>query len=180
MTEPTSIFRREALDFRSGVLREPTALQLGGRWSELLYGLVLILGVAAVAVGVAVRTEATTSGPALLDTRTGSFVALLPVAAGPEIKGGQLARLRPAHATGRTLVGQVRHAELTDGNGVRQAGFASAAGPAVLVSGVLAGDAKAGVLPQQQGRAVIVLRSGRFVDLFFDGVGDLFAKGGEA
>jgi hypothetical protein len=183
MTEPAPIFRREALDFRSGVRRDRTALQLGGPWSGLMYGLVLVLGVVAVAIGWAVRADVTTSGPALLDARAGTFTALVPVAAGPEIRGGQPARLRLADATAGTVAAEVRDARVIDGDGARRAGFASMTESAVLVSGVLAGGPDVGVPPSsggQEARAEIVLRSDRFIDLLLDGVAALFGRGGEA
>lgn len=182
MTEPAPIFRQEALDFRSGVRRERTDLRLGHPWTGLVYRLVLAVGFAALVICWAVRTEATTSGPASVDPRAGTFTAFVPAAAGPEVSAGQAVRLRLTGAGKRTYAGQVVQAEATDGAEVPEPGMPSAPGPVVLVSGVLQSGADAGVVPPsgpQPAQAVVVVRSERLLDLLVDGVIGLFAEGGD-
>jgi hypothetical protein len=179
--QPTSIFRREALEFRAGVRQDRAVLHLGGTWSALQYWLVLLLGIVGAIIGWTVRAEATTSGPAFLDSRAGTFTALLPVAVGPDLKAGQPVRLRLTDPTGRTVSARTASVEVADSDQVRRAGFTSVTGPAVLVSGLVSADG-AGAFPaagQPEAEAVIVLRSEWLIDLLFDGVGALFRKGGD-
>jgi hypothetical protein len=183
MTDSSSIFRREALDFRDGVGQERAVLRVGGPWSRPMYWLVLVLAVAAIGVGCTVRADATTSGAALLDLPARTFTALMPVAAEPDLRPGQPVRLSLTGPAGRTLAAAVRTVQVIDDAGARRAGFASPAGPAVLVSGSLAADTDIAGSPsagRQEGWAVVVLRSDRLINLFLDGVGGLFGKGGDA
>jgi hypothetical protein len=179
MTDPAPIFRREALDFRSGVGHERAALRADSPWTRPLYWLMLMLAVGAVGAGWAVRADATTSGPASLDLPTRTFTALVPVAAGSDVQPGRPVRLR---LSGRTLDADVLTVQMTDTADARRAGFASTTGPAVLLTGALTVDENTAGLPassRQQGRVVVVLRSDRLIHLFLDGVGGLFGKGGD-
>jgi hypothetical protein len=178
MNDPTSIFRREALEFRAGVRPQRSGLAMDRAWIRWLYWLLLALAVASLGLVFAVRTDETTSGPALVDPRERRFVALVPEAAASDLRRGDHVRLELGGGAGRTLSASVLSAELTNEAGAHAAGFPSSAAPAVLITGVLVGDVDVAkkAARDEDGQAVVVLRSKRLVDLFFDGVAGLFGR----
>jgi hypothetical protein len=111
-----------------------------------------------------------------------TFVALVPDAASPDLQRGQLVRLQVDGPDG-PLAARVLRAEVVDQAGVRRAGFASSSQPAVLVTGVLAPDADVASLlssPRHEGRAVVVLRSQRILNLFLRQLGGILGGGGDS
>jgi hypothetical protein len=180
MTEPPSLFRREALDFKAGQLGPGDILRIDPPWSRWSYWIVLALVVAGVVVAITVRTSNTTSGPTLINVREGTFAALLPEAASPDVHRGQVVRLKLPGATPPALAARVLRSSVADQAGLRRAGFASSSQPGVLVTGVLEGHADAASLPSSphEGRAVVVLRSQRILDLFLDQLGGMLGKAG--
>jgi hypothetical protein len=73
---------------------------------------------------------------------------------------------------GPPLAARALKAEVADQAAIRRAGFPSSSQPAVLVTGVLAPHADVTSLPsslQQEGRAVVILRSKRILDLLRKG-----------
>jgi hypothetical protein len=169
MTEPSSLFRREALEFQAGDLGHGSVLRIDPPWSRWSYWVVLAFLVAGVVVISTVRTSETTSGPALIDVRERTFVALVPNAASPDLQRGQQVRLQLHGAARRVLAARALTSEVADQAGVRRAGFGSASQPAMLVTGVLDRHADVASLPsapRTEGRAVVVLGSQTIVSLF--------------
>jgi hypothetical protein len=175
MTRPSGLFRQEALEFHTGRQRSDGVLRVDPAWTRWAYWLVLALLVAGVMVTATAHTSETTSGPALIDVQERTFVALVPGAATPDLRPGQIVRLEVQGRAGPPLAARALKAEVADQAAVRRAGFPSSSQPAVLVTGVLAPHADVASLPsspRQEGRAVVVLRSKRILDLF--------GKGGDA
>jgi hypothetical protein len=144
---------------------------------------VLALLVAGVIVTATARTSETTSGPALIDVQGRTFVALVPGAAFPELQPGQTVRLDVQGLEGPPLAARALKAEVADQAAIRRAGFPSSSQPAVLVTGVLGPHADVAALPsspRHEGRAVVVLRSQRILDLFLRQLQGTLGKGGES
>jgi hypothetical protein len=182
MTQPPSLFRREALEFQAS---QPQGgiLRIDPRWTRWAYWLVLALLVAGVVVTAAAHTSETTSGPALIDLEERSFVALVPGAASPDLQPGQTVHLDVQGVEAPPLAARVLKAEVADQAAIRRVGFPSSSQPAVLVTGVLGPHADVGVLPsspRQGGRAVVVLRSQRILDLFLRQLQGTLGKGGDS
>jgi hypothetical protein len=168
VTERPSLFRREALEFQAAQPRHGGVLRIDPPWSRWLYWIVLALVAAGVVVTATARTSETTSGPALINMQERTFVALVP-AASPDLRRGRLVRLKVDGADGRSLAARLLRAEVADQAGVRGAGFASSSQPAVLVTGRFERHADVASSPSSrraEGRAVVVLRSERILDLF--------------
>jgi hypothetical protein len=183
MTERPSLFRREALEFHTGQQRPDGVLRVDPRWTRWAYWLVLALLVAGVIVTATAHTSETTSGPALIDVQERTFVALVPGAASPELQPGQTVRLDVQGLEGPPLAARALKAEVADQAAIRRAGFPSSSQPAVLVTGVLGPHADVGALPSSprpEGRAVVVLRSQRILDLFLRQLQGTLGKGGES
>jgi hypothetical protein len=183
MTERPSLFRQEALEFQASGPRQGGVLRLDPRWTKWLYWIVLVLVAAGVVFTATARTSETTSGPALINVQERTFVALVPAAASPDLQSGQLVRLQLDGPHGRALTARVLRAEVADQAGVRRAGFASSSQPVTLVTGVLAPHADMASLPsspRQEGRAVVVLRSQRIIDLFLRQLHGTLGRGGDS
>jgi hypothetical protein len=183
MTERPSLFRQEALEFRTAGPRQGSVLRIEPQWTRWLYWVVLALVVAGVVVAATARTSETTSGPALINVQQRTFVALVPDAAAPDLRRGQLVRLQVDGPEGRPLAARVLRAEIADQASVRRAGFASSSQPAMLVTGILAPPADVASLPwspRHEGRAVVVLRSQRILDLFLRQLRGILGGGGDS
>ncbi len=182
MTERPPLFRQEALEFQAGQ-PQGGVLRIHPPWVGLAYWIVLALVVAGVVVAWTVRTSETTSGPALINVPERTFVALVPNAAAPDLRPGQLVRLQVDGPGKRPIDARALRAEVADQTDVRRVGFASSSQPAILVMGVLAPNAEVASLPsapRQEGRAVIVLRSQRILDLFLRQLRGTLEKDGES
>jgi len=134
-------------------------------------------------VAATARTTETTSGPALINVQERTFVALVPGAASPDLQRGQLVRLQVDGLDGRPLAARVLRAEVADQADIRRAGFASSSQPAMLVTGVLEPHADVASLPsspRHEGRAVVVLRSPRILNLFLRQLRGTLRKGGDS
>jgi hypothetical protein len=110
-------------------------------------------------------------------------VALVPDAASPDLRRGQLVHLQVNGPGGRVLAARVLRAKVADQAGVRRAGFASSSQPGMLVTGLLERDADVASLassPRPEGRAVVVLRSQRILDLFVRQVRGMLDTGGDS
>jgi hypothetical protein len=169
MTERSSLFRREALEFQAGDLGHGSVLRIDPPWSRWSYWVMLAFLVAGVVVVSTVRTSETTSGRALINVRERTFVALVPNAASPDLRRGQQVRLQLQGTARRALAARALTSEVADQAGVRRAGFASASQPAMLVTGVLDRHADVASLPSSprpEARAVVLLRSQTIVGLF--------------
>ena len=182
MTERPSLFRREALEFQASQ-PQGGALRIDPWWTRWTYWLVLALLVAGVIVTATAHTSETTSGPALVDMQERTFVALVPGAASPELQPGQTVRLDVQGLEGPSLAARALKAEVADQAAIRRAGFPSSSQPAVLVTGVLGPRADVGALPSSPrhgGRAVVVLRSQRILDLLLRQLQGTLGKGGDS
>ncbi|MGH9005288.1 MAG: hypothetical protein ACRDYV_19365 [Acidimicrobiia bacterium] len=182
MTERPPLFRQEALEFQTGQ-PQGGVLRIDPRWARWAYWIVLALVVAGAAVTWTVRTTETTSGPALINVPERTFVALVPNAAAPDLQPGQLVRLQVDGHGGQPIDARALRAEVADQAGLRRAGFASSSQPAMLVTGVLAPNADVASLPlapRQEGRAVVVLRSQRILELFLRQVRGTLGGGGDS
>jgi len=177
-TNPEAIFRREALEFRARGRDTPGGVvRLGSRWIHWAYRITLVLVVLAVAGMWVIRTSESTSGPAVIDGRTGTVTVLLPAAAGPD-----LARSRGLTITlpgGRPAGVSGLHAQLASTSSIRRAGLVPPAQPAILVTGQLDPGAAAAV-PQDahlQTRASVVLRSEPLADVLARQFGAMLGTG---
>ena len=183
MTERPSLFRQEALEFRVARPGEGGPLRIDPPWTRWLYWIVLALLVAGAVVTATARTSETTSGPALINVQQRSFVALVPDAASPDLKRGQLVRIQVDGSEGWPLAARVLRAQVADQAGVRRAGFGSSSQPGTLVTGVLAPGADVASLPsppRHEGRAVVVLRSQSMLDLFLRQLRGTLGGGGNS
>ena len=180
MSERPSLFRREALEFKVGQPRQGSVLRIDPRWSGWLYWIVLALVAAGVVVGATARTSETTSGPALVKVRERTFVALVPEASA-DLRRGRLVRLEVKAPETRPLAARVLRVEVADQARARRAGFAASSQPAVLVTGRVERHADMASLPSSrrpEGRAVVVLRSQRILDLFLRQLRGVLGTGG--
>jgi hypothetical protein len=182
MTEPPSLFRREALEFKAGQLGHGDVLRIDPPWSRWTYWIVLALVLAGVVVTTTVRTSKTTSGPTVINVRDRTFAALVPDAASPDLHRGQRVRLELHGARRPVLAARVLRSAVADQAGLRRAGFAASSQPGVLVTGVIEGNADVASLPASppEGRAVVTLGSQKILDLFLGQLRGMLGKGGDA
>jgi len=177
-TNPEAIFRREALEFRARGRDTPGGVvRLGSRWIHWAYRITLVLVVLAVAGMWVIRTSESTSGPAVIDGRTGTVTVLLPAAAGPD-----LARSRGLTVTlpgGRPAGVSGLHAQLASASSIRRAGLVPPAQPAILVTGQLDPGAAAAVAQDAhlQTQASVVLRSEPLADVLARQFGAMLGTG---
>jgi hypothetical protein len=189
MTERPALFRQEAVEFHAGRARPGGVLRIDPRWTGWMYWAVLALVVAGVVVIVTARTSETTSGPALVSVQDRTFVALVPDAAASDIRPGLLVRVQLDGPAGRPLAARVLRAEVADRAAVRRAGFGWTSQASMLVTGVLAPHADVASLPssalssaspRREGRAVVVLRSERMLNLFVQQMSGMLGGGGDS
>jgi hypothetical protein len=180
MTEPPSLFRREALEFKAGQFGPGDVLRIDPPWSRWSFLVVLALVVAGVVVTTTVRTSKTTSGPTVINVRERTFAALVPDAASPDLHRGQRVRLELRGGTRPTVAARVLRSAVADQAGLRRAGFAASSQPGVLVTGVIEGDADVAWSPSSppEGRAVVVLGSQKILDLFLGQLRGMLGNGG--
>jgi len=162
-----AIFRQEALEFRArGRDAAGGAVRLGARWKQWAFRLTLVLLVAAVAGMWVIHTDESTSGPAVVDGRTGMVAALLPAVVGPDLPRSR--RLTVALPGGRSVRVSGLHARLADATAIRRAGLTPLTQPAILVTGRLdPGASAASVAPDAhlQTQVSVVLRSESLADV---------------
>jgi len=177
-TNPEAIFRREALEFRARGRDTPGGVvRLGSRWIHWAYRITLVLVVLAVAGMWVIRPSESTSGPAVIDGRTGTAAVLLPAAAGPDLASSRgltvtLPGGKPVRVTGL-------HAQLASASSIRRAGLVPPAQPAILVTGQLDPGAAAAVAQDAhlQTRASVVLRSEPLADVLARQFGAMLGTG---
>jgi hypothetical protein len=159
-TNPEAIFRREALEFRARGRDTPGGVvRLGARWIHWAYRMTLVLVVIAIAGMWVIRTSESTSGPAVIDGRTGAIAVLLPAVAGPDLASSR--GLTVTLPGGRSVQVSDLHVQLADDTAIRKAGLAPLTQPAILVTGQLDPGAAASVAQDAhlQTQASVVLRS---------------------
>ena len=166
-TDRDAIFRSEALEFRARGRDTPGGvIRLGGRRIRWAYRMMLVLVVAAVASLWLIRTDESSSGPAVVDGRTGTVAALLPASIGPDLASSQ--GLTVALPGGRSVRASVQHAQLADDTAIRKAGLVPTALPVILVTGRLYPGMSAGPTAQDahlRTQASVVLRSEPIADV---------------
>ena len=165
---PTSdlnaIFRQEALEFRArGRDASGGVVRLGARWIRWGYRLVLLLLVAAVVSMWVIRTDESTSGPAVVDSRTGQVAALLPVVTGPDL--GSARTFTVALPSGRPVQVSDWHAQLAGDAAIRRAGLVPPAQPAILLTGRIDPDAGARRDTSLRTHVSVVLRTESMADV---------------
>jgi len=165
-TNREAIFRREALEFRVRGRDTPGGVvRLGARWIHWAYRMTLVLVVVAVAGIWVIRTDESTSGPAVIDGRTGTVAVLLPAVAGRDLASSH--GLTVTLPGGRSVGISGLHAQLADDTAIRGAGLTPLIQPAILVTGQL--DPGAAALVAQdahlQTQASAVLRSEPLADV---------------
>jgi hypothetical protein len=169
MTERDSLFRLQALEFRTrGEEASGGVLRLGAPWLRWSYRLLLILAAAGILAASLVRTSESTSGPAVVDASQRTFSALLPAASAPALSRAQVARLEVGDRRPMTVT--VRHAAPAAAAAIRRAGLPQPQQPAILLSGsvepLAAGGRSATGRPlRRRARMVVVLSSTRIGEL---------------
>ena len=181
MTDPSTLFRQEALAFQADRLPTGAPLQLGS-WTRWFYWLVLVLVGGGLVLGFTLRASRTASGPAVVDLHRGTFAAVLPDASAAAAQPGRLVDITVPRAFRDGYQGRLTAATAADPAGLRRAGLDTQVASAqrnggTLVSGTLI--PRAGTLISQRlgrssnqpvsGRVVIVLSSGRLLTVVFDG-----------
>lgn len=166
-TDRNAIFRQEALEFRArGRDTSGGVVRLGARWIRWTYLIALVLLAAALASMWVIRTDESTSGPAVVDGRSGTVAALLPAVAGPNMPS--LQRLTVTLPGGRSVRVSILHAQLADDAAIRDAGLTPLTQPAILVTGRLDPGAQAGPVGRDahlETQASVVLRSESLADV---------------
>jgi hypothetical protein len=164
-TNPEAIFRREALEFRVRGRDTPGGVvRLGARWIHWAYRMTLVLVVIAIAGMWVIRTDESTTGPAVIDGRTGTVAVLLPAVVGPDLASSR--ELTVTLPGGRPAGVSSLHAQLADATAIRKAGLAPLTQPAILVTGRLDPGVAASVAQDAhlQTQASVVLRSEPLAD----------------
>jgi hypothetical protein len=175
-TNPEAIFRREALEFRvRGRDTQGGVVRLGSRWIHWAYRMTLVLVLVAVAGMWVIRTDESTTGPAVINGRTGTVAVLLPAAAGPDLASSRgltvtLPGGKPVRVTGL-------HAQLASASSIRRAGLVPPAQPAILVTGQLDPGAPAAQDAHLQTQASVVLRSEPLADVLARQFGAMLGTG---
>jgi hypothetical protein len=173
-------FRREALEFQSGRSGGDTQLRVASTWARGLYWLVLGLVVVGLALSSTLRTDVTVTGPAMVDGRQGTFVALLPSAASARLQRGDTVLLDLDAAPARRLSARVTGSVPADDTEARTAGLRPLAEPAVLVQGDILPDAPgelSALSPRVEGQAVVVVGTERLIGVFIRGFRQLLGQG---
>jgi hypothetical protein len=174
-----AIFRQEALEFRArGRDAGGGVVRVGARWRQWAYRLALVLFVVAVAGLWVIHTDESTSGPAVVDGRTGMVAALLPAVVGPDLPRSP--ELTVALPGGRSVRVSSLDARLADDTAIRQAGLTPLTQPAILVTGRLDPGASAASVAQDlhlQTQASVVLRSESLADVLARQFGAMLGHG---
>lgn len=178
-TNPEAIFRREALEFRVRGRDTPGGVvRLGARWIHWAYRMMLVLVVVAVAGMWVIRTGESTSGPAVIDGRTGTVAVLLPAVADPDLASSH--GLTVTLPGGRSAGISGLRAQLASATAVRKAGLAPLTQPGILVTGQLNPGAAAASVAQDahlRTQASVVLRSESLADVLGRQFGAMLGSG---
>jgi hypothetical protein len=177
-TNPEAIFRQEALEFRVRGRDTPGGVvRLGSRWIHWAYRMTLVLVLVAVAGMWVIRTGESTTGPAVIDGRTGTVAVLLPAVAGPDL--GSSRGLTVTLPGGKPVRVSGLHAQLASASSIRRAGLVPPAQPAILVTGQLDPGAAASAAQDAhlQTQASVVLRSEPLADVLARQFGAMLGNG---
>jgi hypothetical protein len=170
MTARPSIFREEALEFRAaGDRASGEPLRVDSSWLRWSYWAVLALLVAGLATTMIVRTDATATGPAVVQP-DGTFVALIPAAVGPQLEGALAVRIESSGGADHIGAAAIVHdVDAADDGVVSRMGLPAPLGPSLMVSGALVGGEPSAQPPRNaevNARVVVVLRSEPILAMF--------------
>lgn len=169
-----AIFRQDALEFRARGRDTPGGVvRLGARWIHWAYRATAVLVLAAVASLWLVHTDESSSGPAVVDGRTGTVALLLPAVVGPELASSR--GLTVALPGGRSVQVTGLRAELADDTAIRQAGLAPLSQTAILVTGRV--DPGASEVSDLRTQASVVLRSESLAEVLARQFGAMLGNG---
>jgi hypothetical protein len=177
MSERDGLFRPEALEYRARGRAAPGGvLRLGARWLRWSYWLLVALVVAAVVLAVALPTWESTTGPAVVDVRRGTFSALLPAVVAAELPKARSVRLDLPSGAVRVKVLRAKPVEAR----TRVDGLPAPEQPAILLSGrLMRTPAAAGADSSRlETRMTVVLRSERVGAVVVRQVKDMIGNGG--
>jgi hypothetical protein len=141
-------------------------VRLGARWKQWAFRLAIVVLAVAVAGMWVIHTDESTSGPAVVDGRTGMVAALLPAVVGPDLP--RSLRLTVALPGGRPVRVSGLDARLADATAIRRAGLTPLTQPAILVTGRLDPGAPAALVAPDvhlQTQVSVVLRSESLADV---------------
>jgi hypothetical protein len=184
MIDREALFREEALEFRARARQTPgSVVRLGAPWLRWSYRLALLLVAVGIALAVVVRTTTTTTGAAVVDGRDGSFSALLPPAAAPQLRSAEAMRIELTREGSPTLAATVTGARAV-ASSTAVPGLPRPEEPAILLRGLVAPAAHGETaLPRERrlrGRATVILRSERVGEVVLRQLRAMFARGGSA
>jgi hypothetical protein len=178
MSERDALFRAEALEHRARAREAPGGvLRLGGRWLRWSYWLMLALVVAGIALAATIRTQESTTGPAVVDLRSGTFSALVPVAVAADLPRARTVRLELPRGVVAVKVARAKPV----GARTPVAGLPAPRQAAILLSGRLpAARSGAGAgASRRRARMTIVLRSERVGAVVIRQLDGMLGEGGE-
>jgi hypothetical protein len=178
MSERDALFRAEALEHRARARDAPGGvLRLGRRWLRWSYWLTLALVVAGIVLAAAIRTRESTTGPAVVDLRSGTFSALVPAAVAAELPRARTVRLELPRGAVAVKVARAKPV----GAGTPVAGLPAPRQTAILLSGRLP-TARSGTragATRRRARMTIVLRSERVGAVVIRQFKGMLGEGGE-
>ena len=166
MSRRHDLFRQEALDFHTqGRQPDGDGLRLGAPWLRWSYRAMLGLLLVGLVAGWLVRADASTTGPAVVDARDGTFSGMIPAAVAQRLRDADAVRLDLGNDAGTVAV-KVSRVEADDERALRRSGLAPAKQPVIVLSGALPSGAAIGRSPTPRSRIdariTVVLRSERF------------------
>ena len=160
MSSRDDLFRKEALEFHTrGDASSGGVIRLGAPWLRWSFRLLLVLVAAGVAIAVFAHTDESSTGPAVVNGRDGTFSALLPATVAPQLRSARSFRIRVAG--GRELPVDVTRARAIAPRTTLD-GLPTPTQPSLLLRGHITrgrGDLERG--ERLSARAVLVLRRER-------------------
>jgi hypothetical protein len=174
MSSRGDLFRREAVEFHTrGETSTGSVIRLGGRWLRWSARVLLLLLAVGIAACILLWTDESSSGPAVVDARSGSFSALLPAAVAQDLRSARRFKITLSH--GRSVTARVMAARIVPARAAR-AGLPPTTQPSVFLSGRIAGQS--GVSGRVRGRATVVLRSERLGEVVLRQFGGMLGRSG--
>jgi hypothetical protein len=162
MSRSHDLFRQEALDFRERGRRPARdRLRLGARWLRWSYRAMVVLVLGGLVAGWLVRADASTTGPAVVDARNGTFSGMVPAAVAQQLRTADAVRLDLGKGAAAVAV-TVSRAEAADARVLRRTGLPQAQQPAIVLSGRLPPTTAIARPSRLVARMTVVLRSERF------------------
>jgi hypothetical protein len=181
LSERDELFRAGALEHRARGRNAPGGVvRLGTPWLRWSYRALLVLVIAGVLLANGLRTRETTTGPAIVDVRNGTFSALLPAAVAQELSKARAVRLELPRGA---VDVEVLHAKPIEAN-TPTAGLPAPAQPALLLSGRVsrppAGAGRTADGSRMAARMTVVLRSERVGGIIIRQIKSMLGRSGQA